>query len=207
MMLNMLQFDDSDEDEREVVDFETENQGMYFLVCVKKKCVNFFILLCYQGNNENDSEHSNDQNESNHEGNLNDEAVDSANGQPQAESGEDDVVFVNIPRETEHTITYKYTVDGKTLCEPCIDTYCRRNGIETYIYQYRHEVFALSPLIRTMHDEGKCDICSLGLMRVLGRRDCPVCYCAHCAVSDFPERCESCQRMYSDTRNIACCRN
>lgn len=104
----------------------------------------------------------------------------------------DDAIVVDIPRETEHIVVTKYWVDKKNLCGQCVYTHCHRIGVEKFDAHFSHDVVTI-PIARALYEDSKCDICSIGLMRVLGQRDCPTCHCAACEELVFPEKCVDCQ--------------
>lgn len=102
-----------------------------------------------------------------------------------------DEQYVYLPRETEHVVATYYQVDNKDLCYECTLTHCRRHGFKTYDSIYRHNVY-LNAKARQVFEESKCNICSIGLARWLGRADCPVCKCSACDALGFG-RCPPCQ--------------
>lgn len=108
---------------------------------------------------------------------------------------DDDVPFVDIPREveTEHMVVNKCTVDGKNLCSGCVLTYCRRNRIDKFESHFIHNVLTMQRA-REAYEIHKCEICSIGLMRMLGKSNCIICCCAACDALKFLERCVQCQR-------------
>lgn len=99
---------------------------------------------------------------------------------------------VYMPRETEHLVSTVYFVGGKNLCGHCIFPYCSDNGFDRFESRFKHDVVTTSE-VRAIYAETICGVCSVGLMRVLGRRNCPTCHCEDCAKSDFPEHCRKCQ--------------
>lgn len=110
-----------------------------------------------------------------------------------AETSDEESVIVDIPRETEHLIISKYCVDGKELCGQCATHYCRQHGRDKVDSHYSHDVVQCAA-VRAIYDVHKCDICSIGLIRVLGRSNCPTCYCNACNALNFPEKCAECKR-------------
>lgn len=106
---------------------------------------------------------------------------------------EEEGAIANIPSETEHLIIIKYCVDGKELCSHCAIHYCRQNGREKFDSHFSHDVVHCLD-VRAIYNVHKCDICSLGLIRVLGRNNCPICDCNACNALNFPEKCDECKR-------------
>lgn len=102
-----------------------------------------------------------------------------------------DEQMVYLPRETEHVLITFYQVDGKELCYECTLTHCRRHGIKTFDSVFKHNVYVIGKA-REVFEASKCNICSIGLARWLGRANCPICKCNACDALGFG-RCPPCQ--------------
>lgn len=106
---------------------------------------------------------------------------------------------INRPREveTEHVIVCKLYVDGKFFCRGCCMNYCHENGREFYESIYVHKIVRID-LANEMYRFENCGICSIGLMQIFGRRNCPVCRCVACN-NMIEERCDACNNNHLQT--------
>lgn len=116
---------------------------------------------------------------------------------------------VRIPHEvaTEHIMVKKFYVDAQMLCYVCCKDFCRQKGKEYCTSVTIHEVTTIDRA-NEMYRFENCDICSIGLMRMFGRRNCRVCRCDAC--DRLPDRrCNKCEdshlgfRFYSRIRRVS----
>lgn len=104
--------------------------------------------------------------------------------------------IIRIPREveTEHVMVNKFFVDGKMLCYHCCWEYCQENGKEYCDSFFLHCVVRIDEA-NEMYRFENCDNCSIGMLRMFGRRNCPTCHCDACSRS--PEgRCGQCENNH-----------
>lgn len=109
---------------------------------------------------------------------------------------------VRIPHEvaTEHLITKKFYVDDQMLCFVCCKDVCREKGKEYYTSVTIHEVATIDKANQLYRFEN-CNICSIGLLRMFGRRNCRLCRCDAC--DRLPDRrCDECENNHLGYR---CC--